>query len=628
MFLIGFAFKSTVVLTGAWLITLLLRGRSAAVRHQVWTAASCAVLLLPLLSVSLPALRVPLSRPVIKAATFQISAIAQPLGAAGLSKPGTAGAKQTAGNTPIDWTLLAVSIWALGTLVALARLLLAWFAIARLRSGASPFGDGSFAGVEVLETAAGSMPMTFGIVRSAILLPADAADWTAELRRAVLLHELAHIRRGDVATHVLARLALSAYWWNPLAWLAWREFVKERERAADDLVLRAGTQASEYARHLLDVARGMQIAPATSWAAVAMVRRSQLETRVRAILDSDVNRNPTGRASAILTACVAVLLLAPLAAVRGQDVKVVAVPADVDTIIRAARSQKNSPMLEDSAKAAVEGRRFDAAEKLLEAAVAIRGEVSGNTSREYGLGLLKLAALQQRRHENDAAHATYAKAGQILGADPQAATALLHLGVSELLKKNYSQASDYLLRAQQIDAGSAGMALMWSAVLLEAQKNLDEADALFRRAVAQQDAKSADAATLAKVYSGFLRRQGREDEAAAVESRWPAPAANRAELPAGVYRIGGAVQPPKVLEKVEPEYSEEARAAKLTGTEILFVQIGTDGLAHNVQVVRGLGLGLDENGVDAISQWRFQPGQKDGQPVAVAATIEINFRLF
>jgi protein TonB len=65
----------------------------------------------------------------------------------------------------------------------------------------------------------------------------------------------------------------------------------------------------------------------------------------------------------------------------------------------------------------------------------------------------------------------------------------------------------------------------------------------------------------------------------------------------------------------------------LSGAEILFVTIGADGIAHDVKVIRGLGLGLDENGVDAVSQWRFQPGMKGGQPVPVLATIEINFRL-
>ena len=71
--------------------------------------------------------------------------------------------------------------------------------------------------------------------------------------------------------------ALALHWWNPLAWTAWREFLKERERATDDLVLGAGTVATDYASHLLEIARTMQARPASAAAGVAMARRSQLE---------------------------------------------------------------------------------------------------------------------------------------------------------------------------------------------------------------------------------------------------------------------------------------------------------------------------------------------------------------
>jgi TonB family protein len=74
-------------------------------------------------------------------------------------------------------------------------------------------------------------------------------------------------------------------------------------------------------------------------------------------------------------------------------------------------------------------------------------------------------------------------------------------------------------------------------------------------------------------------------------------------------------------------YSEEARAARYQGTVVVATTIGTDGTAQNMQVIRGLGLGLDEKALQAISQWKFQPGTKEGQPVPVMATIEVNFRL-
>jgi TonB family protein len=76
-----------------------------------------------------------------------------------------------------------------------------------------------------------------------------------------------------------------------------------------------------------------------------------------------------------------------------------------------------------------------------------------------------------------------------------------------------------------------------------------------------------------------------------------------------------------------PQETEEARAAKYQGTAVIYVEVGTDGFAHNITIARGLGFGLDENAVKAISMWKFQPATKDGAPVIVKANIEVNFRL-
>ncbi len=95
----------------------------------------------------------------------------------------------------------------------------------------------------------------------------------------------------------------------------------------------------------------------------------------------------------------------------------------------------------------------------------------------------------------------------------------------------------------------------------------------------------------------------------------------------GVFRVGGGVTAPALLWKKEPEYSEEARKAKHQGTVVLYIEVTPDGKASNMRVVKSLGLGLDEKAMEAVKQWKFQPGKKDGKPVTVAATIEVNFRL-
>jgi TonB family protein len=95
----------------------------------------------------------------------------------------------------------------------------------------------------------------------------------------------------------------------------------------------------------------------------------------------------------------------------------------------------------------------------------------------------------------------------------------------------------------------------------------------------------------------------------------------------GVYRVGGGVTAPALIYKTEPEYTEEARQAKYQGTVLLYVEIEPTGMATNIKVQRSLGLGLDQKAVEAVQKWRFKPGMKDGNPVTVQATIEVNFRL-
>jgi len=95
----------------------------------------------------------------------------------------------------------------------------------------------------------------------------------------------------------------------------------------------------------------------------------------------------------------------------------------------------------------------------------------------------------------------------------------------------------------------------------------------------------------------------------------------------GVFKVGGGVSAPQVLYKVDPEYSEEARKAKYSGTVVLQLIVDSSGKARDIKVVRSLGLGLDEKAIEAVNKWKFRPGVKNGQPVAVMATIEVNFRL-
>jgi len=172
--------------------------------------------------------------------------------------------------------------------------------------------------VELLGNSGRTMPMTWGLWTVRVLLPEDSADWSAEQRKAVLLHELAHAKRWDCLTQLVAQATCGIYWFNPLVWFAWKRMQSERERACDDLVLSAGAKASAYAEQLLQVAAEM---PAVRWAAaaIAIARPSKLEGRLLAILDVKQDRRAMTWGAAILAVVLVAAFAVPLAMVKAAD---------------------------------------------------------------------------------------------------------------------------------------------------------------------------------------------------------------------------------------------------------------------------------------------------------------------
>jgi TonB family protein len=643
-FLFNLAVKSTVLLSAAWLVAIALRRRSAAARHMIWMAAFAAALALPVLSVALPALQLPgmawmpdASSLVFRAnATSAQGAAAVSAAATGATALGPLRSAPTAAH--FDWPMWIMLLWSAGSAVLLAQMIAAYLRMSQRRRHAGAFDPACdlSPGVRALEAPPGSMPMTFGILHPVIFLPSDAAEWSAERRAMVVRHELAHIERGDAAMHLAARAALSLIWWNPLAWSAWREFLKEREKATDDLVLAGGARASDYAGHLLEIARSMQSEPATAWAAVAMARRSQLEGRLLSILDGRVSRQSARRASAFAAAAAAVALCAPFAAVRAQSSQT-ALPADVEATIRAAAAQKNHEILDNAAAAFEKLRNYDTAQKLLDSSLQIRASVAGEQSAEYAAGLVKLGDLEAKRSRKDDALAFYQKA-VASGDRAEVAPALVYLGIHAMQSKDNAGAMDFLQRAVAVSdsANTTGKAYMWKAMVEQTDPDhAAEAEADFRKSIASIQPDSSELATSLNLFAWFLNKQDRASEAEPLQKQATAivqklEIGSRAESDAAsavALRAGGDVSKPQLIKKVEPQYTEEARAAKYQGVVVVSVVIEPDGTADTFQVVKSLGLGLDEKAIEAVQQWQFKPGIKNGVAVPVKAVIEVNFKL-
>ena len=416
------AVRTTALLGVAATVAFLLRHRAAATRHLVWVLALGGALVLPLAGAALPRVMVPVPQAVADALPVPATSAETALSAhdatssAPLATVPRLGpdsfAAPAAGNDPGEVPRMRASAAdgspAVGERAeavpamparTTARAAGAWNPILALWGlVAGVLGAWSLAGVwstrrlareattvtspEWLETMRDAleslsirrpvrllqsdravMPMTWGWRRPVILVPA-AAKWSSERRSLVLRHELAHVKRADVLTQLLARLACAVYWFNPLVWFAAYRLRVERERACDDAVLQLGARASDYANHLLDIAREYQAPRLRASAAVAMAGRSQLEGRMLAILAPGIrraaSRSTAMLAAALLTgAALAVSALTPAAQPAG---------AAPETEIRTGPSQESAARettqaQEDPARRRAEAMRERAEER-------------------------------------------------------------------------------------------------------------------------------------------------------------------------------------------------------------------------------------------------------------------------
>ena len=349
----GLAVKSLLVFLIAGAALLALRRASASARHLVCLLTLAGLLALPLLSAALPGWRLAvLAEPtprqvaappetggggVLVGGKVGVAAVSAPLrfGEGGEERAGRGSLPLPPGPgsapRPFPWLPLLVSLWSVGALLSLLRPGLGLWGIARLSQASEPVSDApalalaaecaaalGLARTPALRSADVPVPMTWGWRRPVVLLPEGARDWTASRLRAVLLHELAHVRRRDWLSHRMADAVCALYWFHPLVWLTARRLRAEGEIACDDLVLTAGVAAPDYARHLLDVARALRPVPPDTIpsAAVAMARTDRIEGRLLMILDDTRPRRALTRRALLIMLGLSAAALVPLAVLR------------------------------------------------------------------------------------------------------------------------------------------------------------------------------------------------------------------------------------------------------------------------------------------------------------------------
>jgi beta-lactamase regulating signal transducer with metallopeptidase domain len=340
--------KGTVVLAVAGVMTALLQRSSAATRHAVWSIALGALLVLPILSASLPSWELeslPTMQEVTALAETPVVAVQPPV--ADRAAPASAesarqqsqsaaptdrGAVRPAGGFSIsvlDVAAAALAIWALGAAVLLLRLAVGAAKVSGLTRRALVRHRGLLYTTEsgpswsnlierplrVVSSDEITTPISWGFLHPVVLFPTAAADWSPERRRVVLLHELAHVTRWDYLVHLMIEIVRSVYWPNPLVWIAARRAMLERERACDDYALRIGMRSDVYATHLLEIARA-QLERGAPVGALAMAARSSLAHRVRSILARGMSRGPASRKGLLAAGSFALAVTLPLAAIE------------------------------------------------------------------------------------------------------------------------------------------------------------------------------------------------------------------------------------------------------------------------------------------------------------------------
>ena len=569
--------KATFVMLLALMVVFLPARRSrASLRHTFLAAAFAVLLALPVAAILAPPVPILISAPQQPTMTRGRSvsttdrhvAVAIPEDIA----PGSSRSPE------FSMSALLSAGWLFGVMVFLAPMAVGLTQLRSLRRTAIPWqhgqsvaeglahGAGIRRHVEVLVHDKVSGPTTFGGMHPVILLPVDAEKWEPDDLNRALVHELEHVRRGDWMSHCLARVVCSVYWFHPLVWMVWRQFALDAERACDDAVL-GRAEATAYANQLVGLAR--RLSALRKSPGLAMANRADLTARVGAVLDGRQRRGRAGTLSvafAWIAAAILVAAVSPLIIVAAPQ----AAPPQAAIPVPVALPIAMPPIV----LAQLAAPPAPAAP----AAVTSMRRFSANTT----LVIVDIAVKDQNGKAIEGLHAN-----------------------DFVLTEDGKAQAIWLFDFQQLIETFSLQSAVSSYYILGYYTTNDKPDGSYRRiSVVLKNNPAAKLDYRAGYYGPT------------------APAAAGANA-----TTTSDVTGPFVLVKVDPEYSEEARKAKYSGTVVLRIEVNTSGQVTHATVTRSLGMGLDEKAIEAVEKWKFMPAKKDGKPVDAQSEVSMNFRL-
>jgi len=558
--------RATFVLLVAHAVIPRLRRSSAAGRHVFWTMAIAMAAILPALAPFVPAwhpiwaTRLMESLP---ASLATLSAWVLPRQPDVIVR---ATQIESGASAPVDWI---VAVWILGSVVVLLRLAAEVVKLRRLMAASNGVTDprsrrvlretASALGVTrvpaLLHSARASMPLTWGVRRPCILLPHDSGNWEEDRLRAVLAHELAHIRRGDWFVHISAQILCAAYWFNPLFWTAERALGRESEHAADDEVLGIGFDGSAYATHLLAIVRGARPPVPSRTTAVAMARTSHLERRIAALLNASARRRVRSMRGVAVAAALALAAMPPLAAMTIQPAAL-----DMDVVVR----MLNLPQATPSAEVPAVDPMQPAVRYVADAGnAAADGSIVAPAIAEYTTPALYSDQARQRRTEGVVTVALRVDERGRVG------NTRVVKGLGDGLDQNALVA----VRQWRFNPGTR----QGTPVAMDVEVDVDFN--LGTEAINELIAN--DMVTL----------------------------------------VGPDVTPPRVARTADAP----ARINGARGSVLLDVVLLEDGSPKILRILRSLSPEADERAMRHFGQWRFSPALRNGVPVKIRMNAEVRF---
>jgi beta-lactamase regulating signal transducer with metallopeptidase domain len=380
-------------LTATWLAR---RGR-ASVRHLLLAATFATLLALPVLVLLGPAVSIEIP---LGASDDTLAATNTTIAGGSVSTPAPVNPNTASANSKSSrpsWAALAVGVWVGGAALLMMSIAFDLLRVRRIVRRGLPWIElrqtvrslategGVRRAFDVLQHEDVAAPFMYGAWRPAIVLPAAATAWSdADLDRA-LVHELEHVRRVDWAVQLAARLTCACYWCHPLVWVAWRRLCLEAERACDDAVVQRA-ERTDYAEQLVSMAQRMSRANAQP--VLGMANRSDLASRVTAVLDATQRRGRAGVLAAASAIGAAVLVVGAIAPARA-----VGVSPTRDAVVRTASAQSQSaaasrPVRSNALavalfEAASDGD-MDSITKLLDAGANVDAAIGGDGSPLIG----------------------------------------------------------------------------------------------------------------------------------------------------------------------------------------------------------------------------------------------------